>query len=293
MILFSRRPFRVAASLLALHATPLTASPVVGRIGDVEITAEELRENLSGIEKAAGGEIPRDPASLTRYVRALLLQRQILKMALDQKWDQEPAVIAALVRARESALTESFLQSKSAPDPGFPDESAIADAYAAAKDQLAVPRTYLVAQIFIEGDRKKLDRVAKQLANPKADFAGIARAESDDPSSASRGGEIGWLTEEQVQPEIRPHLTKLKLQQVSTALPMKKGWHFIKLLDIREPHTPPLAQVRNQLASRLREDDARRRRQAFLDTLLREHPAAINEIEIGKIAPPPSSAPQP
>ena len=257
---------------------------VLGKVGDIEITGTDLREIIAGLDPEQQAALAKDPAALGQYVRALLIQRLVLKRALDQKWDQDPAVIAKLVKARESALTESFLQNASAPDPVYPNEGELSAAYEAAKSKLIIPRSYKLAQIYIAKDKVKIDSVSKQLKAKGADFAAIARSSSEESTSAAQGGEIGWLTEDQIQPEIREKLPKLTLGSISDPVSLKDGWHILKVLDIREPRTPTLDEVRDNFVTQLRLDRSRAKRQEYLATLLKDHPLAINEIELTKVA---------
>lgn len=286
-----RIPLCLLVLVTRLHAD---SSPVVGRIGDIEITTPELKESIAGLEAGKEGPLTRDPAALGQYTRALLVQRFVLKQALDAKWDQDPAVIAKLVRARETALTESWLAAKSTPPADYPSAAELSEAYEANKDKLKVPRAWLLSQIYInspaDADAKsqsaaktKLDAVVKQLAAKGADFAAIAKKSSEESTSAAEGGKIGWLIEAQIQPELRDRIPKLKMGAVSDPIHMKDGWHILKVLDVREPRTPTLAEIRDNLVTRLREERSRSMRQDLIAGLLKEHPLAINEIELTKL----------
>ena len=270
--------------LLLFLATSVSHSAVLGKVGDIEITGSDVREIIAGLDPDQQAALAKDPAALGQYVRALLIQRLVIKQALEQKWDQDPAVIAKLVRARESALTESFLQNASAPDPAYPNDAELNAAYEASKSKLIIPRSYQLAQIYIAKDKAKIESVSKQLKAKGADFAAIARSSSEESTSAAKGGEIGWLTEDQIQPEIREKLPKLTLGSVSEPISLKDGWHILKVLDIREPRTPTLDEVRDNFVTQLRLDHSRAKRQEYLTTLLKDHPLAINEIELTKVS---------
>lgn len=275
---------RLAFLLLATSLAHADTAPVLGKAGDIEITGSEIREIVAGLEAEQQAALAKDPAALGQYVRALLIQRLVIKQALEKKWDQDPAVIAKLVRARESALTESFLQNASLPEPGYPGEAELTDAYEASKSKFIIPRGYKLAQIYIATDKAKLDSVQKQLKAKNADFAAIARTTSEEATSAARGGEIGWLTEDQIQPEIRAKLPDLTKGSITGPVKLQDGWHILKLLDLREPRAPALDEIRDSFVTQLRADRSRIKRQEYLAGLVKDHPLAINEIELTKAA---------
>ncbi len=273
---------RLAHLLLATTLAHADTAPVLGKAGDIGITGSEIREIVAGLEADQQAALTRDSAALGQFVRALLVQRLVLKQALDKKWDQDPAVIAKLVRAREAALTESYLQNASQPEPGYPTEAELTEAYEASKSKLVIPRSYQLAQIYIAKDEAKLENVQKLLKAKNADFAAIARANSEEAASAARGGEIGWLGEEQIQPEMRAKLPGLTPGSVTGPVRLQDGWHILKLLELRESRTPALGEIRDSFVTRLRAERSRIKRQEYLAGLVKEHPLAINEIELTK-----------
>lgn len=275
---------RLAILLLVTSLAHADTAPVLGKAGDIEITGSEIREIVAGLEAGQQTALAKDPAALGQYVRALLVQRLVLKQVLDKKWDQDPAVITKLVRARESALTETFLQNASMPEPGYPTAAELTEAYEASKSKLILPSGYKLAQIYIAKDKAKLDSVQKQLKAKNADFAAIARASSEEATSAAQGGEIGWLTEDQIQPEIRAKLPELTKGSVTEPVKLADGWHILKLLDLREPRAPTLDEIREDLTARLRAERSRAKRQEYLAGLIKDHPLAINEIELSRAA---------
>ena len=264
---------------------------VLGKAGDIEITSQELRESIAGMESGNSMDLTKDAEALSQYARALLVRRLVLREALEKKWDQEPAVIAKLVRAREAALAESYLDAASATEKSYPTEAQVKEAYDANRAKFVIPKSFRLAQIYINtatgpedaAAKAKLAAIQKQLAAKGADFAVIAKSSSDDPASAAQGGEIGWLTEEQIQPEIRLKLPKLTLNKISDPILLKDGWHILKVLDIREARTPTLDEIRDNLVTNLKAEQSRINRQQFIAELLKKHPLAINEIELTKL----------
>ncbi len=142
-----------------------------------------------------------------------------------------------------------------------------------------VPRQYRLAQVFVKSPKGagadaaakaqvKVDGIRKRLRQRDADFATVARAESDEPESAANGGEIGWLAESRIQPEIRSQLGSLNKGSMSEPVRLDDGWHILKVLDVKEPYTPALAEIRPQLAQRMRAERAKALSQDYVAKLV-------------------------
>lgn len=295
--LFVRRTLSYAlAAILLLGGANAGEGTVLARVGELEIKSDELRAFIESLDPAARTTIANDPTLLNQVVRSLLAQRLILQEALSKHWDQRSDVVGRIEKARQNAIVESYLGSVSKPPESFPSEAELKTAYEAAKPALLVPRKFRLAQIFVASPKSadkstadkaqaKLEAIRKSLALPDADFASIARLTSDEKISASRGGEIGWLTEMQVQPEIRPKVLSLAKNTVSEPILLDDGWHILQALDIAGAFTPAFEVVRNQLAEQLRMERAKADQQAYLNRLLMENPVAINELALADAVP--------
>jgi len=270
---------------------------VIARVGDTEVNAGEIRAAIQNLDAKTQAAAASDPAALSQVVRAILTQRLILREALDKKWDQDAAVTATLARLRDSAIAQTYLQNVSKPADTYPSDAELQAAYDANKGQMLVPRQYDLAQIYIKNPKGsdetsaakaqvKLDGIRKALAKRDADFGAIARAESDEPESAAKGGELGWLAESRIQPEIRSQLGSLAKGTVSEPVRLDDGWHVIKVLDVKEPYTPSLTEVRPQLAQRMRDERAKANSQQYIAKLLQDNPVQINELNLSKVLKP-------
>lgn len=72
----------------------------------------------------------------------------------------------------------------------------------------------------------------KERIDNKADFAELARARSDD-TSASRGGDLGWLSPGDTVPEFEQAMNALKPGEVSAPVRSPFGWHLIQVMERR------------------------------------------------------------
>jgi parvulin-like peptidyl-prolyl isomerase len=281
-------------SVLAASEPSASDTNVIARVGDTEIKLDEIRAGIESLDAREQAALARDPSLLNQTVRTLLMRRVVLKEALAKHWDTEPAVATLIQRARDNAVIESYLQSVSKPPDSYPTESELQAAYDARKSQLLVPRQFRLAQIFValpknadktstEKAQAKLETIKKSLHQSGADFATVAKANSEEPESATRGGELGWLTESQIQPEVRSQLGSLSKNSISEPIRLDDGWHILKMIEIKEPYTPALEEIRSALAQQLRNEKSQANSQAYLGKLLQQTPVAINELALSKV----------
>lgn len=82
----------------------------------------------------------------------------------------------------------------------------------------------------VEGRRKI--RLLRDRIVEGANFADIARLNSDD-STATRGGELGWVLPGDTVPEFEAAMRALKIDEVSEAVRSPFGWHLIQVQERR------------------------------------------------------------
>jgi peptidylprolyl isomerase len=293
------RPALLAALALAGSAAAARAD-VVARLGNVEVGSEELQAYLDTLPPAEQAALAKDPTLLSQVVRTYLARLAVIREARAKKWDQDPPVKAKLDRVRDQALSELYLQSVSRPRDGYPSEPEIKAAYDASPAAFAVPRQYRLAQTFVavqrSGDREadaraqqRASEVARKARQKGADFGAVARASSEAKAGApsgeagSKAEDLGWLSEAELVPGIRPVVTSLAKDAVSDPVRLDDGWHVVKLLDVRPASVRPLDEVRDALASQLRTERAKANRQAYLTRLLDQNPPVVNELALSKL----------
>jgi peptidyl-prolyl cis-trans isomerase SurA len=105
------------------------------------------------------------------------------------------------------------------------------------------------------------------------DFATVARAVSEDPASATDGGDLEWLSPGDTVPEFEQAIAQLGLKELSEPIKTRFGWHLVEVLERRSHDTTDelkrqqcARQIRATKAEEERELWARRLRdQAFVD----------------------------
>ena len=112
------------------------------------------------------------------------------------------------------------------------------ESYNESKNSSQKIKKYFLKQIVLKTSEiqsesdvlKKLERYRNEIISG-ADFSLIAKKYSED-SSATNGGEIGWIAEGQDQ-DVDDQLSKINKNEVSEPFKTIFGWHIIQYTDIR------------------------------------------------------------
>jgi peptidylprolyl isomerase len=270
-------------------ASGKTPDDIIARVGDANLSADDIRSYIAALGPREQAAVAQDPALLSQAVRMMLANRLVLQEVVAKKWDQQPGVAAQLDRIRENALVELYLQAASMPPASFPSDDELQKTYDANRDALLMPRQFQLAQIFVtmpkDADRttedkakKAVDDIQRKLKVSGADFATIAN-END----GKNGGDLGWVAENQIRPEIRAEVMGLAKSAVSEPIRLDDGWHILKLVDTKASYTRTLPEVREQLVQQMRAERAKMLRQAYLGELIKRNPPVLNEIALSKV----------
>jgi len=120
---------------------------------------------------------------------------------------------------------------------------------------------------------KAKDIRAKILAG--ADFATLAKAESDDTGSGAKGGELGTFKRGQMVPAFDQAAFTLPVGQVSEPVKSQFGYHIIKITSRNaKSFEDAKAQIEKELKPKLAKE--------ALEQLKAHTPVALNEGYFGK-----------
>lgn len=265
---------------LAIAQTPApAASPgnaVVARVGDITVGQDEVEKLLQTLPEAERAALRADRTTLDGWLRQRLLSEAVLRDARAKGWADKPEVKAKVDAAtRELAsriVSATYLDSVSQLPAGFPSDMEMRAAYEQGKTGYNLPAAYRVAQIFLPTPdpgaaavakvREEATRLARQARG--GDFAAVARASSQDPRSAERGGEVDTLPLARMLPALRDTVARLRPAQVSEPVQSEAGFHVVKLLEVTPARTATLEEMRPQLQVALRQQRQQQRVQAYL-----------------------------
>ncbi len=119
-----------------------------------------------------------------------------------------------------------------------------------------------------EAAKTKAEAALKRLRSG-ADFAAIAREESEDPGSKPQGGDLGNFGRGQMVKEFEDAAFNARINEIVGPVKTAYGFHIIQVLETFPERVQPLAEVapaiRMRLADRKAQEEGRRRAQSLAE----------------------------
>ena len=150
----------------------------------------------------------------------------------------------------------------------IPPEADLKKRYEASRDQFKALEAAHILHILIKVDpgtapevdaaaKAKAESLVKQL-RAGADFATLAKANSGDPSSSSKGGDMGFVDRGTTVPEFDTRAFSIPLNQISDPIRSQQfGYHIIKVTERRPESIKSFEEVKPQLAAQVAEQMAK------------------------------------
>ncbi len=157
--------------------------------------------------------------------------------------------------------------------PGTPvtpvDEAALRARYEQEKSRFMTGEQRLASHILImvpadanaaaqKVGEQKAAALAAQARQPGADFAVLAKANSEDPGSKDGGGDLGWVDRGVMTKAFEDALFAMKAGEITGPIKTEFGYHVLQLREIKPGQGKSFEEVRDVLAREQAEADGER-----------------------------------
>ena len=100
--------------------------------------------------------------------------------------------------------------------------------------------------------KEKAEKLLAQVRKNPADFAKLAKENSQDPGSAERGGDLDYFGKGMMVPSFEEAAFKLKQGEISDVVQSDFGFHIIQLTGIKAATGKSLDEVKGQIAAEIK-----------------------------------------
>lgn len=267
-------------SLAALGAAVVSRAtdPVASWAGG-KLTIAAFADRL---DLARAAQLPADHQSeeLENLRRELIRQALVLLEASARKLTTAPEVLAVVEAQRNQLMEEKLFDGYLFKGLTTTLEEARKHYDTHLADFTVAERRHLV-QIVVPTEEKAHATLKKLAAGAK--FESLARALSSDLESSKREGDLGWVSEANLPPELFP-VRSLPVGKVSAPIKTAAGFHLVKVIEIAPVTVLRFEQVKDDAAREVRRQKMQERRLSWLRKLRTAAVIAINEAELQAFA---------
>jgi len=232
------------------------ASPTLVTVNGKAISAELLDTFLQAVTG-------KPPAEATKEQKDALLEQLVNMNLAAQAAEKDGLAKDVSVQSRLDLLRTQILAEAASEQYVKSHPVSDEEVKAAYDSEVAnMPKEYKARHILVE-KKETADAILKEL-QAGGDFSKIAKAQSKDPGSAAKGGDLGWFSAQTMVKPFAEALAKLeKGKMTTTPVQTEYGFHIIMLDDVRSPSAPAFEDVKEQVKMFAQ----RKKLQAYLDEL--------------------------
>lgn len=260
MLIKSRFVIGSAIALMALTGCSKSTDKPADSVADV-IAATVNGKAISKkqvdliMKQQASQGMPDTPEMRKMIIDNLALQTIAAEEAVKKGLDKKGETAEQIEMSRLGILAQGFVDD-------FLKNSPVTDAQYAAeyeKIKAATAGNEVSARhILVEKEEDAKAIIAKLKKDVKV-FAALAKAQSKDPGSKEKGGDLGWFDPRGMVPEFGAAVVKLEKGKFSEE-PVKSqfGYHVILLDDTRAKEAPTLEQVKPRLTQQIQQQNLKK-----------------------------------
>lgn len=239
--------------LAALSGCKSGDKTVVAKIDGRTITQAEFEAYLE-LKR-----IPKDDAKRKQVALDAYLEREALADAIAKQSKLDKALVAAEMREYEKELLINRHFDKFLGD--TVNDQALRNYYASNSAKYEESKVHVAHILFRlnpgmnETERKaKLTAAADAYAKLKAgqDFAELAAKLSEDKFSGKKGGDLGMLRKESIDPRFAQKVYAMKQGELSEPFETSFGYHIVKLIEPAQAVKKPFEAVQGDIRYELR-----------------------------------------
>jgi peptidyl-prolyl cis-trans isomerase SurA len=230
-----------------LVAVPENASPeqIAARRARADEVARQLRTGADFSKMAAtysdsndalkGGEIGwRDPDRLPP-----VFANELRKL--------KPGQVTQIIKTNNGFHILKMVDQRSLADAAAADKGAVVQQTRVSHILMKPTPTMTAAEV-----KKKLLEMKEKVLNKSATFEDLARQNSQEPSSAAKGGDLGFLEPGDAGPEFDQAISTLKPGEISDPIESPFGFHILRITE-RKTEDQSAQKERNMARQVLRE----------------------------------------
>ncbi len=277
--------FQFSVALFLALGAMTAQGQVLVRGGGVTVNNQDMDYDLLRVTPEIRTNTFGRPEMVQTNVSNIYVRRVLAAEAVKGGLEQNPMVKAALEAARDKILSDARLEQID--NAGTPSTAALAayaqTTYNTNPKKFESPQEIKISHILLllatPNARADIDKILEKLKSG-ANFEDIAKAQSQDPGSAAKGGSLGFVSRGRMVKPFEDAAFKLTQPgELSGVVESSFGYHIIKLEENRPAGIRSFESVKDSLINEARTNAVNSARQVVKEKILSEATFDLSAIE--------------
>jgi peptidyl-prolyl cis-trans isomerase C len=252
---------------------------VVAKVDSEVITTADVESKINAMPPPYR-EFFKQPEAMSDLIDQIVSEELLVVAAKKKGMDKDEDYTKSVEDFKKRELITRLLK-KDLPAMPQLTEKDVKDYYDSHKSELMQINAVRLSQIVVktEDDAKK---VYERLQKGEA-FGKVASEVSIDKATAKSGGDMGFLSKDQISPDFAKAISSLKKGQVGTTpVSLKDGLHIIIVTDVKGTSLD-FEKIKSALAQQVMATKQKEVIDKYLDGLKKEHKVELKKENFSKV----------
>ena len=241
----------------------------LAKVGNRVITAEDFTEKVSKFPLKYQEVIN---ANKEDFLNEMIVDELVYQEALKENVHKQVEVKDLIKEAQKKVIITKFMSDKVDSTYNLSDEE-IRAFYDTNIDSFKTPEVMRASHIMLKTE-EAANHALQRLKDGK-DFAQLAKEISSDATGV-KGGDIGYFTKRQVNPDFANAAFALNQGEMSNVVKTKYGYHIILITERKLPSVERFADVKDRVKQHLIGTKKKKAFEDLIQTLKEKHSVVIN-----------------
>lgn len=275
----------VGCASLTAHSPENSPQEILAKIGNHIITLSEFEERINALPSHRRQRLLNNKKQKIKFLKRVVEIYVCSLEARKKGLDRDKLIQFRIQDAVDTILAREYIKREVFDNITISDKE-VEEYYKTHLQEFTRPEQVRARHILVKVNpkgkpeewEKALIRVQelKRELDKGADFATLAKKNSDDSRTKTRGGYLGYITKGKFAPEFSEAAFSLKVGEISEPVKTSQGYHLIKVEDKRPEKIRPLNEVKEYIKSKLREKKERAEVKKTIESLKKEYKVILN-----------------
>jgi peptidyl-prolyl cis-trans isomerase C len=252
--------------------------PYLAKVGNVKITQADFEREFKNLPDFAQ-KIFKGSSGKERFLNELVKKELLYQEALKEGLDKNADYQNKLEEFKKITLIGQLLEKQMESKTKVTDQD-VKDYYEKHKEDFT-PFSKIRVSLILVKTEDEANNILERLKKGE-DFAKVAKKSSIDSGSAKNGGDLGYLSKDQMTPELEAVAVRLKTGEISEPIKTQHGYEIIKVTDKKPGKVVEFDKVKNLILQHLSAEKQKEIFDSYIESLKKKYKIDINNEALAK-----------